>query len=52
MAEKDILRGANAIVQLPTGVGKTKSIELIIRAAFLADRAKTAMVVAPIESAL
>lgn len=50
VAEKGILRGNNAIVQLPTGVGKTKSIELIIRAAFLSGRANTAMVVAPLRA--
>lgn len=50
VAEKGILRGNNAIVQLPTGVGKTKSIELIIRAAFLSDRAAVAMVVAPLRA--
>lgn len=50
VAEKGILRGENAIVQLPTGVGKTKSIELIIRAAFLAGRADTAMVIAPLRA--
>lgn len=33
-----VLKGENAIVQLPTGVGKTKSIELIIRAAQLSGR--------------
>lgn len=50
VAEKGVLRGENAIVQLPTGVGKTKSIDLIIRAAFLSDRANTAMVVAPLRA--
>lgn len=50
VAEKGILFGENAIVQLPTGVGKTKSIELIIRAAFLSERANTAMVVAPLRA--
>ena len=50
VAEKGILCGNNAIVQLPTGVGKTKSIELIIRAAFLSGRANTAMVVAPLRA--
>lgn len=50
VAEKGILRGENAIVQLPTGVGKTKSIDLIIRAAFLSKRANTAMVVAPLRA--
>lgn len=50
VAEKGILRGENAIVQLPTGVGKTKSIDLIIRAAFLSGRANTAIVVAPLRA--
>ena len=50
IAEKGILRGENAIVQLPTGVGKTKSIELIIRAAFLSHRAHTAIIVAPLRA--
>ena len=50
IAEKGLLRGENAIVQLPTGVGKTKSIEIIIRAAFLSGRAKTAIIVAPLRA--
>ncbi len=45
-----ILKGKSAIVQLPTGVGKTKSIELIIRAAFLSGRARTALIVAPLRA--
>lgn len=50
ICEKGILTGSNAIVQLPTGVGKTKSIELIIRSAFLANRATTAIIVAPLRA--
>lgn len=50
IAEKNILRGENAIVQLPTGVGKTKSIELIIRASFLSNRASTAIIIAPLRA--
>lgn len=50
IAEKNILRGENAIVQLPTGVGKTKSIELIIRASFLSTRANTAIIIAPLRA--
>lgn len=45
-----ILQGQNAIVQLPTGVGKTKSIELIIRAAFLSNRANTVIIIAPLRA--
>lgn len=45
-----ILKGQSAVVQLPTGVGKTKSIELILRAAFLSNRAKAAVIVAPLRA--
>lgn len=50
IGEKGILRGENAIVQLPTGVGKTKGIELIIRSAFLSERASNAIIVAPLRA--
>jgi hypothetical protein len=42
-----IYAGASAVIQMPTSAGKTKSIELIIRSAFLANRTKLAIVVAP-----
>lgn len=45
-----ILQGENAIVQLPTGVGKTKSIELIIWSMFLSGRGSKALIVAPLRS--
>ena len=50
MAEKGLLRGVSGVVQLPTGVGKTKSVEIIIRAAFLAERANTVIIVAPLRA--
>lgn len=50
IADKGILQGENAVIQLPTGVGKTKSIELIIRSAFLSMRAFSVMVVAPLRA--
>ena len=50
IAEKGLLRGESSIVQLPTGVGKTRSIELIIRAAFLSGRANNAIIVAPLRA--
>lgn len=50
IAEKGILNGKSSIVQLPTGVGKTRSIELIIRAAFLSGRANTLIIVAPLRA--
>ncbi|SHN13897.1 Replicative superfamily II helicase [Pseudomonas asturiensis] len=42
-----VLRGASAVMQMPTSAGKTKSAELIIRSAFLSGRAKLAIIVAP-----
>lgn len=45
-----ILQGENAILQLPTGVGKTKSVELIIWSMFLSGRGNKALIVAPLRS--
>ncbi len=50
IGEKGVLRGKSAVVQLPTGVGKTKSIELIIRAMFLSNRGNTALIVVPLRA--
>ena len=50
IGEKGVLRGQSAIVQLPTGVGKTKSIELIIRSSFVSGRATTAIIIAPLRA--
>ena len=50
IGEKNVLNGENAIVQLPTGVGKTKSIELIIRSSFTSGRTATAIIVAPLRA--
>ena len=46
----NILKGQNALVQLPTGVGKTKSIELIIWSMLLSERGSKALIVAPLRS--
>lgn len=50
IGEKGVLRGQSTIVQLPTGVGKTKSIELVIRSSFASGRATTAIIVAPLRA--
>ena len=50
IGEKGILSGQSGIVQLPTGVGKTKSIELVIRSSFASNRATTAIIVAPLRA--
>lgn len=46
----EILQGKNAILQLPTGVGKTKSIEIIIWSMLLSGRGHKALIVAPLRS--
>jgi len=42
-----IFNGKSGIVQMPTSAGKTRSLEIILRSAFLAGRAKLAVVVVP-----
>jgi len=42
-----IYEGKSAVIQMPTSAGKTKSTELIIRSAFLSNRANLTIVVAP-----
>lgn len=50
IGKSGIFRGKSAVVQLPTGVGKTKSIELILRSAFISGRTATAIIVAPLRA--
>jgi len=50
LLSNDVLRGKSATIQLPTGVGKTRSIELIISAAFLLRGVSLAIVVAPLRA--
>ncbi|MCL1971625.1 MAG: DEAD/DEAH box helicase [Endomicrobia bacterium] len=47
LGQDGVLHGKSAVIQMPTSAGKTKSIELIIRSAFLAQRADLAVIVAP-----
>lgn len=47
LGQGDVLKGESAIVQMPTSAGKTKAMELILRSAFLADRASLAIIIAP-----
>ena len=42
-----IYNGVSGLVQMPTSAGKTRSLEIILRSAFLSDRAKLAVVVVP-----
>lgn len=47
LGQAEVLKGESAIVQMPTSAGKTKATELVLRSAFLADRASLAIIVAP-----
>ncbi len=50
LGENEIFKGRSAIIQMPTSAGKTKSTELIIRSAFLANRTSLVVIVAPFKS--
>jgi POLQ-like helicase len=39
--------GRSGVIQMPTSAGKTRSVEVILRSAFLADRTRVAVLVAP-----
>ncbi|NOK05434.1 MULTISPECIES: DEAD/DEAH box helicase [Myxococcus] len=47
LGEKGVFEGKSAVVQMPTSAGKSRATEIIIRSAFLAERATLAVVVAP-----
>ena len=50
IGEQGVFRGTSAVIQMPTSAGKTKSTEIIIRSAFLAERTDLAVIVAPFRS--
>lgn len=50
MAEHGAFAGNSLFVQLPTGSGKTRGIQLIIRARILADCCNKAVVIAPLRA--
>jgi hypothetical protein len=50
IAAGGLLRGRSAVIQMPTSAGKTRAIELIVRSAFLANRASLGVIVAPYRS--
>ena len=45
-----VLKGKDIIVPLPTGVGKTKSIELLLRSLFMRTNSCVALVIAPLRA--
>lgn len=50
IANAGVLGGTSAVIQMPTSAGKTRATELIIRSAFLSQRAHLAVIVAPYRS--
>jgi len=47
LGKAGLFAGRSGIVQMPTSAGKTRSVEVILRSAFLADRTRVAVLVAP-----
>jgi hypothetical protein len=47
LGKAGLFAGRSGVVQMPTSAGKTRSVELILRSAFLADRTRVAVLVAP-----
>lgn len=47
LGEAGVFSGKSAIIQMPTSSGKTTSMSIAIRAAFLGERTHLAVVVAP-----
>jgi hypothetical protein len=50
IGEAGVLSGTNAFIQLPTGTGKTKSIEILLRARILSGSCRMAVIVAPLRA--
>jgi POLQ-like helicase len=50
LGENGIFKGASGVVQMPTSAGKTRSVEIVLRSAFLSGRARVAVVVAPFKA--
>lgn len=42
-----IFQGVSGLIQMPTSAGKTRSLEMVLRSAFLGNRARLAVVVVP-----
>lgn len=50
LGDAGIFKGLSGIIQMPTSAGKTRSLEIIIRSAFFAKRARLAIIVAPFKA--
>lgn len=47
LGEAGLFAGTSGVIQMPTSAGKTRSVEIVLRSAFLSGRARLAVVVAP-----
>jgi POLQ-like helicase len=47
LGKAGLFSGRPGVVQMPTSAGKTRSVEIILRSAFLAERTRVAVLVAP-----
>ncbi len=47
LGKAGMFAGRSGVVQMPTSAGKTRSVEVILRSAFLADRTRVAVLLAP-----
>jgi hypothetical protein len=47
LGEAGLFAGSSGVVQMPTSAGKTRSVEMLLRSAFLSGRTRLAIVVAP-----
>ncbi|EKD8217472.1 DEAD/DEAH box helicase [Listeria innocua] len=50
LGEKNIFKGNSGVIQMPTSSGKTTSIGLIIKSAYITNRTRLAVVVAPFKA--
>lgn len=47
LGQAGVFNGRSAVIQMPTSAGKTRSLEIILRSAFLANRVRLAVIVVP-----
>lgn len=47
LGQAGLFFGRSGVVQMPTSAGKTRSVEVILRSSFLAERTRVAVLVAP-----
>lgn len=47
IGESGLFRGVSGVIQMPTSAGKTRSLEMVLRAGFLSDRVRIAVIIVP-----